>query len=102
MATYNQALPANQTLTGTTADVINITAPVDRWVRVVNRDATNTLWVKGVGAAPVAADQTAVPVLPLKDFPFYVGDQIVDTSTAPKVQVVGNGGGYSIERNFVQ
>lgn len=98
MATYNQALPVNQTLTGTTADVVNITAGalVGRYVRVVNRDAVNTLWVKGAGTAPVAADQTVVPVLPSQALNFYIGDQIVDTSTVAKVQVVGNGGGYHI------
>lgn len=96
MATYNQTLPVNQTLAGTGADLINVTNPAPSWIKVTNRDATNTLWVKGAGAVPVASDQTVIPVLPLKDYNLYIGGQIIDGSTKPVVQVVGNGGGYSI------
>lgn len=96
MATYNQTLPVNQTLSGTTADIINVTAPCPSWVKVVNRDATNTLWVKGTGAVPVAADQTVSPILPLKELSVYVGAQLVNGDSVPRLQVVGNGGGYSI------
>ena len=70
MASYTITVPSqlpyaiSKTLTLTTADTITITSPCAYEVRIINRAASQTIYVRADGVTAVAAADAAIPVLP--------------------------------------
>lgn len=102
MATYSVTRAKNATLTGTTVDTVTIKGTYQK-VEILNRDATNTVWVTLTPANvpnvanlpidPVAAADEAFPVPPSTAF-IYSHDGA--SALSYKVKILGNGGAYSV------
>lgn len=88
MATVTAVKSAHPTLTGTTADTVNLN---DQWteIEVINRSGSAPLYVRADGTTSVAeADNTDV-VMP--------GEAVlVNRIPAAGISVVGNGNAYSV------
>lgn len=92
MAEYSVERSANKTLTTTTVDTVAFTAPHGS-VSVVNRAATNTIWVTAGRAPvnPVVAADNVIPVL--------AGRSVVLAEGTPagfQVKVLGSADAYSV------
>lgn len=88
MASYTADNSVHKTLTGTTADTVNLN---DQWtqIEVINRSGTAPLYVRADGTTAVAAaDNTDV----------IMAGEAVLISRIPTagISVVGDGNGYSV------
>lgn len=95
MATETGNGPFTNTLTGTTADTINLTNPWPK-VEVTNHDATDLLYFRQDGTTAVAAADGCEVVLPGQKL--VVKSQLSYRNGACRVElsVVGDGGLYTV------
>jgi hypothetical protein len=104
MATIADLRSVNATLSGTTADVVQLTQWWDV-IEITNLDTTTPLYVRFDDTVPVAGQEGAFIVPPSAAKVFGPGDGIargngVPGSTATPchvVRVVGSGGSYGAE-----
>lgn len=95
MASITKAKAAHATLTGTTADTVAITG-YDR-VAVINRSATEPLWVAWEGdASPVTAVAAADDVEYVAPGVGSFIELDANGTGGGKLSVVGNGNAYSV------
>lgn len=99
MASYTITVPSqvpyaiSKTLTTTTADTVTITSPCAYEVCVINRAASNTIYVRADGVTAVAAADAAIPVLPSvtsEPLEWCVGAGV------SAISIVGSGDAYSV------
>ena len=90
MAAVSGAITCHATLTGTTADTVTLTEDTEE-VMVVNRHATEVLWVKVNGTTAVAAEDEnyAVPAGQILRLPGNFQNR--------PLSVVGNANPYSVQ-----
>ncbi len=94
MATYN--LPArggiHKTLTGTTADTVNVPARrAPRLVEVLNRSTTNAIYARGDSTTAVAAAD-GTTVIPKESW------AVIQVDPGQTLSVVGNSDAYSVDQ----